>query len=89
MAQSSLEKRVTALELQLAQLNEKLAPSPTLPWWRQIAGTLTDDAALDEAMRLGREYRESLRPNAKRTKGGVKKNGNTRHRPGNSAGSKR
>ncbi|ACK65659.1 conserved hypothetical protein [Rippkaea orientalis PCC 8801] len=34
------------------------------PWWEQIVGTFADDSVYDEAMKLGREYRESLRPNS-------------------------
>ena len=84
MAQSSLEKRVGALEQKLAQLAEKLEPVPAKPWWHQVKGIMTDDAILDEAMRLGREYRESLRPGSVK-QGGIKKNGHSRHRPGNAA----
>lgn len=29
------------------------------PWWQRIRGTFKDDPAYDEAMRLGREWRES------------------------------
>ena len=29
------------------------------PWWKRIAGVFADDPAFDEAMRLGREYREA------------------------------
>lgn len=32
------------------------------PWWERIVGTFRDNPEYDEAMRLGREYRESLRP---------------------------
>ncbi|NJL86094.1 MAG: hypothetical protein HC886_09105 [Leptolyngbyaceae cyanobacterium SM1_1_3] len=31
------------------------------PWWNQIAGTFADNSAYDESIRLGREYRGSLR----------------------------
>jgi hypothetical protein len=33
----------------------------TTPWWEKIVGTFADNPVYDEAMRLGREYRESLR----------------------------
>lgn len=29
------------------------------PWWEEIRGTFRDDPVYDEAMRLGREWRES------------------------------
>ena len=34
--------------------------SSSRPWWEQIAGTFADNSVYDEAMRLGREYRNSL-----------------------------
>ena len=40
------------------QTRKQFVPST---WWEQIAGTLADNSAYDEAMRLGREYRDSLR----------------------------
>jgi hypothetical protein len=30
------------------------------PWWEQIAGIFQHDAMHEEAMRLGRQYRQSL-----------------------------
>jgi hypothetical protein len=31
-------------------------------WWERIVGIFEDDPEFEEAMRLGREYRDSLRP---------------------------
>lgn len=65
MAVITLEERVAAVENELAQLKQQLqteAQSAPLPWWEKIAGTFADSEHYDEAMRLGREYRESLRP---------------------------
>jgi hypothetical protein len=64
MATASLEERVAAIEAELAQLKQRLtvAPPGGLPWWKQIVGVFEGDAEFDEAMRLGREYRQSLRP---------------------------
>jgi hypothetical protein len=57
-----LEERVAHLEAEVALLKNKvendLSPKP---WWEKIAGTFSDNSAYDEAMRLGREYRNSLR----------------------------
>jgi hypothetical protein len=55
-----LETRVALLEAEVARLKHKLEPdsSPT-PWWEKIVGTFADNSAYDEAMQLGREYRES------------------------------
>ncbi len=57
-----LEERVETLEAEVALLKSqfKIVSSPTKPWWEKISGTFADNAAYDEAMQLGREYRESL-----------------------------
>lgn len=39
--------------------NTELENKTEVPWWEQRAGTFADDPIYDEAMRLGREYRES------------------------------
>ena len=55
-----LEERVALLEAEVARLKNKLEPaSGSAPWWEKIVGTFTDNAAYDEAMQLGREYRAS------------------------------
>ena len=65
MASSTLEQRVTALEAEVAHLKTQLAALATdKPWWEQLAGTFANDPIYDEAMRLGRKYREAQRPNA-------------------------
>ena len=87
MSQANIEKRLVVLEAQVASLAAKVNGEPAKPWWHRVAGVMTDDATFDEAMRLGREYRESLRPGAKK-KGGAKKNGHSRHRSSKSAHSK-
>lgn len=35
--------------------------SSSSPWWEEISGTFADNSVYDEAMRLGRKYRNSLR----------------------------
>ncbi len=60
---SSLEKRVAALEEELAALRRKIEAAGTAePWWERIAGTFEHDPVYEQAMKLGRKYRESLRP---------------------------
>ncbi|MEW6209638.1 MAG: hypothetical protein AB1631_14820 [Acidobacteriota bacterium] len=67
-----------------AQL-EKSAPSQK-DWLDEIYGAFADDPHFEEAMRLGREYRESLRPKVtkkparKTTRKAVKKSVKGRHR---------
>ncbi len=59
----SLEERVDALERQVALLMRgRRADGVNTPWWKRVAGPFAEDPEFDEAMRLGREYRESLRP---------------------------
>lgn len=65
MAETSLEERLAALEVEVAQLKQRLEgeqPPDAVPWWKKIVGTFANDPEYDEAMRLGREYRESFRP---------------------------
>ncbi|MGJ3245049.1 MAG: hypothetical protein ACFE0I_03120 [Elainellaceae cyanobacterium] len=63
-----LEERVAYLEAEVARLKNKVENGVSArPWWEQIVGTFADNAAYDEAMRLGREYRDSLRPSSPET----------------------
>ena len=81
MSTAELEKRVTALEREMAELRAKIEIPPDSPnrWVEEIAGTFSspeDVAAFDEAMRLGRKWRASQRPERRaRRKGGSAKNG--------------
>jgi hypothetical protein len=61
MASVSLKDRVAALEAEVARLKSKIetVATPEKPWWEQIWGSFADDPCYEEAMRLGREYRES------------------------------
>jgi hypothetical protein len=63
VASDSLKKRVAALEAEVAMLKMKVdAANGGKPWWEQIWGAFADDPAFEQAMRLGRQYRESQRP---------------------------
>jgi hypothetical protein len=62
----SIEERLSAIEKELAQIKEQLATDhwqPTFHPWDHVFGSLADSKGFDEAVQLGREYRESLRPN--------------------------
>jgi hypothetical protein len=68
MAAGSLKQRVEALEAEVARLKAKLEGRTrgTMPWWEKIAGTFANDPIYEEAMRLGKEWRESFRPKSRR-----------------------
>lgn len=64
--QKQLEERVAFLEAEVARLKDVLengsSDQPlTSPWWEKIAGTFADEPMYDEAMKLGREYRDAQR----------------------------
>lgn len=59
-----LEERVAYLEAEVAQLKTKIESGESSPWWEKIIGTFANNSAYDEAMRLGREYRDSFRPSS-------------------------
>ncbi len=62
MATGTLEERVAAVEQELAELKQQTKNEPTrLPWWEKIAGTFANNPEYDEAMKLGREWRQSQR----------------------------
>ena len=66
MASITLEERVKALETELAEVKKQFAKERTaerVPWWEKIYGTFAESEEYDEAMRLGREWGESFRPN--------------------------
>lgn len=64
MAVHEIELRVAALEAEVARLKQQLE-SPVQSkghWVDKVYGAFADDPDFLEAMRLGRKYRESLRP---------------------------
>ena len=55
---------MAVVEKELSELKQQLraaSAATAVPWWEKIAGTFTNSEHYDEAMRLGREYRQSLR----------------------------
>ncbi len=62
MTNAELEKRIAVLEAEVALLKNKAGKKVDkneIPWWKQHLGIFADDPMHEEAMRLGREYRES------------------------------
>ena len=74
MAAREIELRVTRLEAEMAQLKKQLEQTapPTGDWLDSIYGAFANDPHFEEAMRLGREYRESLRPKPHKKRAGKK-----------------
>ncbi|WP_395089892.1 hypothetical protein [Armatimonas sp.] len=66
MATITIEERVAALEERVAQFipEEPAQGAPKAAWWKKLVGVYKNDTEFAEAGRLGREYRESLRPQA-------------------------
>lgn len=64
MTNTQIEKRFTAIEQGLARLEAQIAAAPPHRdnWVKAIAGTFANDLIFDEAMTLGRQWRESHRP---------------------------
>jgi hypothetical protein len=62
MAAVTLEERLATVEQELAKVKRQLAIRKTDssgPWWEEQVGVFADDPLYDEAMRLGRAWRES------------------------------
>ena len=63
--EGAFSERIARLEEQVSQLSRQVsapAATPKSAWWKRIVGVFQDDPEFEEAMRLGRAYRESLRP---------------------------
>jgi hypothetical protein len=63
--EETFSQRFAEIEEQVSQLKRQVSAAPAAAetvWWKNIVGIYHDDPEFEEAMRLGREYRESLRP---------------------------
>ena len=84
MASSKIELRVAALEAEVTRLREQLGK--TVPartdWLDAVYGAFANNPDFEQAMRLGQQYRESLRPKARRkaTRGDLKRSAKARRR---------
>ncbi len=54
----TLEQRVQELEKKVAELSAQSIPPPRKKDWRRTIGIFQNDPEFEEAVRLGREYRE-------------------------------
>lgn len=61
----TLEERVSKLEQEMQDVKRSKAARPAIeseiPWWERMYGTFANSDGFEEAVRLGREYRESSR----------------------------
>jgi hypothetical protein len=67
MSAIELEKRLSAIEREIAELKSRISVPSASPnhWVEKIAGTFSspsDKLAFDEAMRYGRQWRNAQRP---------------------------
>ncbi len=93
MTVADLERRLLALEKVVEDMRARLPepqngpPAPaTTPatqrhWWRDDAGAFADDPGFEEMVRLGRAYRESLRPGGRKKGRQARAKGNEDARP--------
>ena len=69
MSTAQIERRLQTLEEEVARLKAELQSrggTSNGHGWEHLVGTFAGDPLYVEAMRLGREYRQSLRPKARR-----------------------
>lgn len=63
MATFNVEERLARLEAEVEALKRERADAAPAkqPWWEQISGVFKNSPEFEEAVRLGREWRESQR----------------------------
>lgn len=65
MTTAQLTQRLLALEATVEQMKEQMTRQTEAShrrWWVEDAGRFASDPVFDEIVRLGQEYRASLRP---------------------------
>ena len=77
MPKKTLERRVAELEAKVAELTP--SPKSDTSFVDSVWGVFRGDPAFLEAMKLGRQYRESLRPKAKTSSTRKRNNAGARH----------
>lgn len=66
MTTTQLEKRLAAVEADIARLKKSAASKNQ--WWNQIAGAFADNPRFDQAMRLARQHPDATKPSKARRK---------------------
>ncbi len=62
-SETALERRVAAVEEAVAELRARLASRPgQANWLEKVAGSISDQAAFEEALEYGRAFRQADRP---------------------------
>jgi hypothetical protein len=74
MKDNRLEKRLNALEEEVVHLRKDIEKPQGLGW-KAFVGAFLHDPYFKKAMELGKRYRESLRPKAKKKR--KRSNGNS------------
>ncbi len=67
MTLSQLTKRIEKLEKAVDELQESRVPRSG-KWWVEQSGQFAGDPVYAEIVRLGRQYRKSLRPKTRKSK---------------------
>ena len=62
-SETTLELRVAAVEEAVEELRDRLARRPaSMAWLDEVAGSISDEAAFEEALGYGRAFRQADRP---------------------------
>jgi hypothetical protein len=75
MRRRRVKSKISGLESEVTRLRRIIATAPERPndWLRRLAGAFANDPAFEEAMRLGRKWREADRPKERRVRAARRK----------------